>query len=65
MVANIAMLYIIDNIEKSTAHEQDARLLRQQIALQSENYSALKKTIVHNAKQPTNLNGIYRFCEIY
>ena len=43
MVANIAMLYIIDNIEKSTAHEQDARLLRQQIALQSENYSALKK----------------------
>lgn len=43
MVANIAMLYIIAGIEKATEHEQDTRLLKQQISLQSENYNALKK----------------------
>lgn len=43
MVANIAMLYIISGIEKATEHEQDARLLKQQISLQTENYNALKK----------------------
>lgn len=43
MVANFAMLYIISGIEKATEHEQDARLLKQQIALQTENYNALKK----------------------
>lgn len=43
MVANIAMLYIISGIEKATVHEQDARLLKQQISLQTENYNALKK----------------------
>lgn len=43
MVANIAMIYIIAGIEKATMYEQDARLLKQQISLQSENYNALKK----------------------
>lgn len=43
MVANIAMLYIISGIEKATEHEQDSRLLKQQISLQTENYNALKK----------------------
>lgn len=43
MVANIAMLYIISGIEKAMVHEQDARLLKQQISLQTENYNALKK----------------------
>ena len=43
MIANIAMLYIISGIEKATEHEQDARLLKQQISLQTENYNALKK----------------------
>lgn len=43
MIANIAMLYIISGIEKATEHEQDTRLLKQQISLQAENYNALKK----------------------
>lgn len=43
MVANIAMLYIVDSIEKATVHEQNSRLLKQQIALQSANYNALKE----------------------
>lgn len=43
MVVNVAMLYIISGIEKATEHEQDARLLKQQISLQTENYNALKK----------------------
>ena len=43
MVANFAMLYIIDNLEKATEHEQDARLLRQQFLLQTDNFNALKK----------------------
>lgn len=43
MIANFAMLYIISGIEKATEHEQDARLLKQQISLQTENYNALKK----------------------
>lgn len=43
IVANVAMLYIISCIEKATEHEQDAKLLKQQISLQAENYDALKK----------------------
>lgn len=43
MVANIAMLYIISGIEKAMVQEQDTRLLKQQISLQTENYNALKK----------------------
>lgn len=43
MIANIAMIYVINSIEKATEQEQDLRLLRQQIAIQSENYGALKK----------------------
>ena len=43
MIANIAMIYVINSIEKATEQEQDLRLLRQQISIQSENYGALKK----------------------
>lgn len=43
MIANIAMIYVINNIEKATEQEQDLRLLRQQISIQTENYTALKK----------------------
>ena len=43
-VANCAMLYIISAIEKSTKQEQDMVLLRQQIALQSENYKSLRQS---------------------
>lgn len=43
MIANIAMIYVISSIEKATAQEQDLRLLRQQISIQTENYKALKK----------------------
>ena len=44
MVANVAMLYVIGNIEKATRQEQDNRLLRQQISIQAENYAALKSS---------------------
>ena len=43
MIANFAMIYVINNIEKATEQEQDLRLLRQQISIQTENYGALKK----------------------
>ena len=43
MIANIAMIYVINNIEKATEQEQALRLLRQQISIQTENYGALKK----------------------
>ena len=43
-VANCAMLYIISAIEKSTKQEQDMVLLRQQLALQSENYKSLRQS---------------------
>lgn len=43
MIANIAMVYVISSIEKATEQEQDLRLLRQQISIQTENYTALKK----------------------
>lgn len=42
IIANIAMLYVISAIEKATMHEQETRLLKQQISIQAENYSALK-----------------------
>lgn len=42
IIANIAMLYVICAIEKATTQEQETRLLRQQISMQTENYSALK-----------------------
>ena len=42
-IANFAILYIIDAMEKATAHEQDIRLLKQQIALQIRNYELLRK----------------------
>lgn len=42
VIANIAMLYVISAIEKATMHEQETRLLKQQISIQAENYSALK-----------------------
>lgn len=43
MIANIAMIYVINSIEKATEQEQDLRLLRQQISIQTENYTALKR----------------------
>lgn len=43
MIANFAMIYVINSIAKATEQEQDLRLLRQQIYIQSENYGALKK----------------------
>lgn len=42
IIANIAMLYVISAIEKATMHEQETCLLKQQISIQAENYSALK-----------------------
>ena len=42
IIANIAMLYVISAIEKAAMHEQETRLLKQQISIQAENYSALK-----------------------
>lgn len=44
IIANIAMLYVINSIEKAMDQEQDLRLLRQQISIQTENYGALKKS---------------------
>lgn len=43
MIANIAMIYVINNIEKTMEQAQDLRLLRQQISIQTENYRALRK----------------------
>lgn len=43
-IANIAMLYIITAIEKTTKQEKEMGLLKQQIALQTENYNALKES---------------------
>ena len=43
MIANLAMIYVINNIEKATEQEQDLRLLRQQISIQTENYGTLKR----------------------
>lgn len=43
IVANFAMIYVINSIEKSTERDQDLRLLRQQISIQTENYRALKE----------------------
>lgn len=43
VIANIAMLYVINNIEKSTEQEHALQMLRQQISIQTDNYSALQK----------------------
>lgn len=43
IMANVAIIYVINSIEKATEQEQDLRLLRQQISIQAENYNALKK----------------------
>lgn len=42
VIANLAMLYVISAIEKATMIEQETCLLKQQISIQAENYSALK-----------------------
>ena len=44
MIANAAMLYVINSIEKATEQEQELQLLRQQISIQTENYAALQKS---------------------
>ena len=43
-IANMAMLYIITAIEKTTKQEKEMGLLKQQIQLQRENYDALKES---------------------
>lgn len=43
VIANIALIYVINSIEKATEQEQDLRLLRQQISIQAENYAALRE----------------------
>lgn len=43
-IANMAMLYIITAIEKTTKQEKEMGLLRQQIELQTDNYNALKES---------------------
>ena len=43
MISNFAMIYVINSMERATEREQDLRLLRQQISIQTENYGALKK----------------------
>lgn len=42
-IANIGMLYIIASLEKTTKHTQEMSMLKQQIALQTENYTSLKE----------------------
>ncbi len=42
--ANVAILYIISSIEKATRTESEAKILKQQIALQTENYDALQQS---------------------
>lgn len=42
-IANVGMLYIIASLEKATRHDQEMGMLKQQIALQAENYTALKE----------------------
>lgn len=44
MIANVAMLYVISSIEKTTEQEQEFRMLQQQISFQTENYCALKES---------------------
>ena len=41
--ANMGMLYIVASLEKATRREQEMGMLRQQIALQAENYTTLKE----------------------
>ena len=43
IIANIAILYVIDGLEKAVAQDQEVRLLKQQIAFQTDNYHALGK----------------------
>ena len=43
-IANVAMLYVINSIEKTTEKEQKFRMLQQQIAIQTENYQSLKES---------------------
>ncbi len=50
IIANIAMLYVISAIEKAAMHEQETRLLKQQMSIQAENYSALKNNYIAQRK---------------
>lgn len=44
MIANAAILYVINQIERAVEQEQELRLLRQQISMQAESYTALKES---------------------
>lgn len=43
IVSNVAILYVLEGVEKSTAREQEVRLLNYQIALQTDIYHMLEK----------------------
>lgn len=43
IVSNIAILYVIDGVEKAVAKDQEVRLLKHQINFQTDNFHALEK----------------------
>lgn len=43
IISNIAILFVIDGMEKAVAKDQEVHLLRQQIAFQTDNFHALEK----------------------
>ena len=43
IVSNIAILYVVDGVEKAVAKDQEVRLLKHQIAFQTDNFHALEK----------------------
>lgn len=43
IVSNIAILYVIDTVEKAVVQAQEVLLLKQQIAFQTDNFHALEK----------------------
>lgn len=50
IISNTAILYVLDAVEKSTSQEQEVRLLKQQIAFQTENYHMLEKNYTSQRK---------------
>ena len=43
MLANVALLYLLDSLDRAAAAEKEVALLNQSMALQTENYRALEK----------------------
>ena len=50
IIANLAILYVINNIENAMDQEQALSTLRQQISIQTENYDALKNNYIMQRK---------------